>query len=459
MIRHIAAVAKKEIFFYIYSVRFIFTMDLICILFLVSAYMMLSDYRQRRENFEAQRRMHQDHILDILDSETPRDQFRTLFWRGGISYDRTPAPMSVFVRGLDWHIPMTFTKSAWEAKQSNVDEYRNPILRLYMTPDFAYIVNIILSLLALLFVFDTISGEREDGTLNLLLSYPVPRAAVLLGKWIGGFITLLGPLFLGVLFWMIIIVNSGRVSFGPENIIRFFAVVGTSIVYLALFFSLGMVVSCLTRRSNTSLLVCFFVWVIWIIVIPNAAPIAAKAASPVPARREIEKLKEDIDEETERKIREVKKNILSYSDEGEQLEEEIRNRGENEKHTIEIFYDKRVKKQGRAARFLARLSPSGCYVFAVTAVAGTGFDAYYNTFRSFEKFENDFQDLYASLRRGWWRLSPGWLDRSKIPRLHFFSLRLENALNKAMFDVLLLCIFTVLFFMLSFCLFLTYDPR
>lgn len=459
MVRFILSLARKEIFSHLYSVRFIFTMDLICILFLVSAFMMLSDYRKRRANFEAQRKVHEDAVMDILNEEDVRDQFRRLFWRGGISYDRTPASMSVFVRGLDWHIPMTFTKSAWEAKQSNDDMYRNPILNLYMTPDFAYIVNIILSLLALLFAFDTISGEKEDGTLKLLLSYPVPKVSVLLGKWLGGFITLMGPFLLGVLFWMIIIVNSGEVSFHRENIVRFFTITGTSAVYIGLFFSLGIFVSCLNRRSNTSLLVCFFIWVIWIIVIPNAAPIAAKVVSPVPARREIEKLKDDVERKTERELKRAKQNTLYYSDESENIEEEIKAKGEYEKNTIEDFYAKRIKRQGRVAGFLARLSPSGSYMFAVTTAAGTGTEAYYSTFRAFEKFENDFQNLYSSLRRRWWRLSSGWLNRERIPRLHIYSLRVDNALNRALFDILILMIFTILFFMLSFCLFLSYDPK
>ena len=82
MIKYIISLAKKEIFSHLYSVRFIFTMDLICILFLASAFMMLSDYRKRRQNFEAQRRVHDDNVMDILNAESSRDQFRSLFCPG-----------------------------------------------------------------------------------------------------------------------------------------------------------------------------------------------------------------------------------------------------------------------------------------------------------------------------------------------------------------------------------------
>ena len=55
MLRYIFNFAKKEVFSNLYSVRFIFTMDLICVLFLVSAFMMLSDFREMLSGTAASR--------------------------------------------------------------------------------------------------------------------------------------------------------------------------------------------------------------------------------------------------------------------------------------------------------------------------------------------------------------------------------------------------------------------
>lgn len=43
----------------------------------------------------------------------------------------------------------------------------------------------LLPLIALILGFDTLVGERERGTLNLLLSYPINRVELLIGKYIG----------------------------------------------------------------------------------------------------------------------------------------------------------------------------------------------------------------------------------------------------------------------------------
>ena len=47
--------------------------------------------------------------------------------------------------------------------------------------------------MALLFGFDQISREQENGTLKLMLANSVSRATLLAGKWIGNFLSLAVP--------------------------------------------------------------------------------------------------------------------------------------------------------------------------------------------------------------------------------------------------------------------------
>ncbi|HML83996.1 MAG TPA: ABC transporter permease subunit, partial [Bacteroidales bacterium] len=57
----------------------------------------------------------------------------------------------------------------------------NGISNLISPFDLITITGILLSLLAILFSYDSISGEREDGTLKLLLSNHLPRPLLLTG--------------------------------------------------------------------------------------------------------------------------------------------------------------------------------------------------------------------------------------------------------------------------------------
>jgi ABC-type transport system involved in multi-copper enzyme maturation permease subunit len=59
--------------------------------------------------------------------------------------------------------------------------------------DLAVIAVVIMTFMAVLFAYDAVSGERERGTLKLVLANPVPRDAVLLGKYLGGMASVLLP--------------------------------------------------------------------------------------------------------------------------------------------------------------------------------------------------------------------------------------------------------------------------
>ncbi len=70
----------------------------------------------------------------------------------------------------------------------------NPVFSVFGALDLTFIVKIVLSLFAILFTYDAIVGEKERGTLKLTLSNRVPRDRLILGKVIGGFVSLLIPL-------------------------------------------------------------------------------------------------------------------------------------------------------------------------------------------------------------------------------------------------------------------------
>ncbi len=57
------------------------------------------------------------------------------------------------------------------SKQQSV----NDLFKLFTVPDLLYIIKVILSLCAMLFAFDMVSGEKEAGTLRQSLSGSLGR--------------------------------------------------------------------------------------------------------------------------------------------------------------------------------------------------------------------------------------------------------------------------------------------
>lgn len=123
-------------------------------------------------------------------------------------------------------------------------------------------------LIALLLSFDAIVGEQERGTLMLLLSYPVARWQVIVGKALGqicilGIATLLGY---GV--------AAGALSLGSEIGApawgAFAAMVLTSIMLGAAFVSMGVLASAIVRERATAAGLAVGIWLFFVLLYDTA---------------------------------------------------------------------------------------------------------------------------------------------------------------------------------------------
>ncbi len=118
------------------------------------------------------------------------------------------------------------------------------------------LVLLIVPLMALTLGAGSLAGERERGTLSYLLSQPVNRAEVLLGKYLGLATALLGALALGFgLSGLIIAGRGGQTDAGAYALLVSFAFV------LALgMLSLGFLISVLARKAAVATGVALFLW-------------------------------------------------------------------------------------------------------------------------------------------------------------------------------------------------------
>ncbi len=140
--------------------------------------------------------------------------FSLVLFRGGVGPDRWP-----------WRRPLSVTVASLTS------------LAVYLVP-----------LVALLMSFDAIAGEVERGTLPLLLTYPVSRVEVLLGKLLAhmavlGLAVVIGyALAAAAAFWM----DPDSLS-GLPALVR---LTWTSMLLGATFLGAGYALSCLARRPS-----------------------------------------------------------------------------------------------------------------------------------------------------------------------------------------------------------------
>ncbi|HJP88274.1 MAG TPA: ABC transporter permease [Candidatus Limnocylindrales bacterium] len=126
-------------------------------------------------------------------------------------------------------------------------------------------------LLGIAFAFDSVNGERHEGTLPRLVSQPIHRDDVINGKFAGG----LAAIALALTIVVLVISGYGMVSLGImpslDEIIRLVLWLAVTILYVALWLAFGMLLSVVIRRAATSALVGFGTWLF--VAMPFVGPL------------------------------------------------------------------------------------------------------------------------------------------------------------------------------------------
>jgi Cu-processing system permease protein len=116
----------------------------------------------------------------------------------------------------------------------------------------------LIPLIALLLGFDAIVGERERGSLDLLLALPITRLELLLGKYLG----LAAALSLSTVVGFGLVAVALATQMGSEGLVPYAGFMGSSVLLGLAFLSLAVMLSVLasdrTRASGMAIALWFF---------------------------------------------------------------------------------------------------------------------------------------------------------------------------------------------------------
>lgn len=129
----------------------------------------------------------------------------------------------------------------------------------------ASLTTFLVPLIALLLSYDAVIGEIERGTMLLLLTYPVARWQVVLGKFLGHCVLLSIATVLGYGAAGVAVVltagGAGREGWGP-----FAALIGSSALLGCAFLAIGYLTSALVRERATAAGLAVGVWLIFVLL-------------------------------------------------------------------------------------------------------------------------------------------------------------------------------------------------
>ncbi len=178
--------------------------------------------------------------------------------------------------GSDW-FPFGMDVSAESGSFTELSHARtvNYWMRTFEVMDWGVIVRYVLSFLCIVLSYNAISGERESGTLRLVLANPLSRAEFLMGKFLAHLLTLTVTLVLGSLISLAILALGGVLELNGMIARSYLFFLVASVFYAALFLLLGMGISAVARTSATSLVILIMSWTALIVVIPQTSYLIA----------------------------------------------------------------------------------------------------------------------------------------------------------------------------------------
>jgi ABC-type transport system involved in multi-copper enzyme maturation permease subunit len=329
------SVIKKEILEHLCSFRFIVITAVSLLLVFTSILVMYSDYQSRMKDYE-----------DLLPSQSQQTALVK------------PSQMSILVSGMDESISQQHSVNSIFIN-GTMSRQANALFKLFTTPDLFYIIKVILALCAILLSFNLVSGEKEARTLALSLSNSINRTKLLLGKWVSGMVVLLLPLIVAMLAVAVFFSINPDVQTGSQLWLKLALLLASSILYLAFFFTLGLLVSCFYTRSSSALVVSLFLWVLFVFIIPGLGGSAASSLVEVKSAQS-------------RQIRQY----LSIVKEYQQIQQAEGGSAQQPEY-LEMkrqIADHRSKlnEQVSLSKAITRISPTAVYTLLATDFAGTG---------------------------------------------------------------------------------------
>lgn len=385
-----------------------------------------------------------------------------------------PPALSVFANGLADALP-SYLGMTRNGITQGAPALVSSLSYLLGHLDFLFVVGTVFSLLALLFTFDAVAGEREAGTLRITLANSLPRDLFLWSKLIGGYVVFIVPFLVSLLFGLLMLVWQGFPLGEPEIFPRVLGLTLISLLYIGVFFAIGTVISTYLDNSKTALIVAFTVWVFAVLITPRIGFLAAKFIAPAQTSQSVymEKasMRDDFNaalkEEQGKMIREIPPNEKGHihisgemskkiTERMKPLEAEYRLKYQDYANKLDRDYKRQTERQEQLGQMLSRITPTSSLIYITTNLTQTGKGKRSTYFQAGDRYyEMLYTDLFSKIIDYTHSRQDRPVQITQPPSLEITTL--GETLRQSAVDVLLLCFFVVVLTTVAFLKFFRSD--
>ncbi len=468
-------IIEKELRDIIGSTKFMITFGICSLLILLSFYIGVKNYQIARSQFEASK------TANVRQFEGLTDWMRVQEYKIFL----TPQPLATLVNGVTNDIGRTIEVRGRGELRSEDSRYGDdPIFAMFRFLDLDFIFSIVLSLFAILFGYDLINGEKEQGTLRLTFSHSVPRGHYIIAKFIGSFLALAVPLLIPILVGVLFL-PAFNIELSGDEWLKLVLIIVAGLISVSAFLSLSLFVSAKTERSSTSFLVLLSVWIITVMIIPRLSVIGADLFVNVPSLDEINSQKSRFMSQVWNEDRSKMSNFTPPKTENMQEVMNAFNKfmqglgDEREKKFNELaarLNEDRVNRQveqQQLALFFSGVSPSALFTLAASEATGTSVrleQHYLAQAKNYQQEYAKFMKEKTGMNTGGFSMvfrmvdddnaeKPKPINIGEMPQFNFDPLSAASGLGYYTGYVGVLAMFNLLFFAGAFVSFKKYDVR
>ncbi len=283
-------------------------------------------------------------------------------------------------------------------------ELENPVNLATGSFDIAFVVIFLLPIFILAMSYDLLSSEKERGTLAMILAHPVSIRELMASKIISRAAIMLAVV---LSFGVIALMTVGTGLDTADTWMRFSLWMLATLLYLAFWFALAVLVNVYGKNSASNGTVLAGVWLILVVIVPQLVSMLATTIYPTPSRMELTIAAREAQTEAEKnfmsKLDEYYYDHLEFVPEGDKKAMDFLTLAQANNNSIEKavrpLYDNfqnQLNKQEELVQRFQYLSPAIMMQLALNEVSGTSADRYEHFLNQVYVFHAEWKEYFST---------------------------------------------------------------
>jgi ABC-type transport system involved in multi-copper enzyme maturation permease subunit len=465
----IKEIILKEIYGLISSKKYLISLSVIIVLIIINSLLISRTLEKDSRNFLGKKNQNGEGLRKNSENFSDIIFFDQMLGRNSSN-------LSFFSSAKNEILPNGINLNYFE-KSEFVDFKKKSLTNNTFSPfDWSNILIYVFSFIVIVLTYDSISGEKQNGTLKLLNTYYLKKWELLIGKFLGIFLGVSSMFILTFLINILVINFLQHIHFTNSDIIKVLLFFIASLFFISFLVIFSIFISSITYSPSKSLNILLVFWTLFTLIIPNIAWMFAKKIDPVKSYADTKNLEEV-------KIKEIENSDgFSYSWDTKWItpNEQVIKRSEGIKkitkahNDIWNYYKSSLFFQTKLAINISKISPSMLFRFIGEKISDNGFYGYVNFYRQIENYQNTYQQYltsFDSYDKDSYHLiweeeftSKSFISKKpikyeEIPKFEYKTPNLSIILYDCIWEFLLLLSLTIVAFIINYFVIIKYDVR